>query len=249
MAGESRAAPLKALEGETKTLATSAGYIAVKPGWHEVKMYCTSQWRLAQSPALLHCLYYNGTTYTEYRTEGTDRLSTTHVPLDGMTTSHMLYLGFSEPALGVYIDMGTNLNANAADLDVDYSSTAVAQGATLAFTNVAGDSDGTQTGGDTALGQDGVYTWTLPSAWVRTTLGTHATPLYTKCYWIRIVPSATLSDPTDLNEIIPVYQNTSYGYMEPGMEYQWAFEPTKTGGFVVLASAGTPALDVTWIKH
>ena len=243
-------APLKAVEGETVVLSTTAGYLAVKPDWHEVKMYCASQWRLAQSPSLLHCLFYDGATatYTEYKTQATDRVSTTHVPLDAMATNDYLYMGFSEPALGVYVDIGTNANANAATLDVEYASTAVAQGATLAFTDVAGDSDGTDSGG-ASLAVDGVYTWTLPTAWVRTTLGTHATPLYTKCWWIRFVPSAALSATVDLNEIIPVYKNANYGYMEAGMEYQWTFEPSRTGGFVLLASAGTPTLDVTWVKH
>jgi hypothetical protein len=250
MAREITAAPLKALEGATLALSTTADYIAVKPGWHEVKMYCATQWRLALSPALVHCLYYlaSAGTYTEYKTQATDGLSTTHVPLDAMATGDYLYMGFSEPALGVYIDVGTNAQANAATLDVEYCSTAVAQGATLAFTDVAGDSDGTTSGG-AALAIDGVYTWTLPSAWVRSTLGTYATPTYTKCYWIRFAPSATLSAAVDLNEIIPVYQNVNYGYMEPGLEYQFTFEPSRCGGFVVKATAGTPTLDYSWIKH
>jgi hypothetical protein len=244
--------PILEVEGETKALSTTAGYIAVKPGFHEMKLYCASQWRLALSPALLHCLYYNGSTYTEYKTQATDRESTTHVPLDGMTTAHYLYLGFSEPALGVHITMGSNVNAaDPTTLDVEYCSTAVALGATIAFTDVAGDSDGTNSGTVT-LAQTGVYTWTLPTpdtTWKRSTLGTAAIPLYSNCYWIRFAPSATLSATVDLNEIIPVYRNANYSYQEPGVVEQFSFNTAKVGGLVVIAIAGTPTLDVTWIKH
>ncbi len=244
-------APLEVIEGETKALSTAAGYVAVKPGFHEVKMYCASQWRLALSPKLLHVLYYNASTYTEYVTQATDRLSTTHVPLDAMAATHYLYLGTTEPIIGAFFDIGTNVNAETATLDVEYCSTAVAPGATIAFTDVAGDSDGTDSTGNSTgatLGQDGVYTWTLPAV-VRSTLGTATAPLYNRCYWMRFKPSAALSTTVDINEIIPVYQNANYGYMEPGMEYQFAINTAKIGGFVVLATAGTPTLDISWIKH
>ncbi len=240
-------APLLAVEGETKALATTAGFVSIKPGFHEVKMYCASQWRLALSPKLVHCLYFNGSTYTDYVQHVTDRLSTTHLPLDGMTTSHYVYLGTTEPILGVYIDMGTNVNDQAATLDVEYCSTAVALGATIAFTDVAGDSDGTDTTG-TTLSKDGVYTWTLPGI-VRSTLGTDTAPLYKKCYWMRFKPSATLAATLDIDEIIPVYKNVNYAYMEPGLEYQFAINTARVGGFVVLATAGTPTLDVSWVLH
>lgn len=247
-------APLDCVEGETKTLATSAGHLAVKPNFHEVKMYCASQWRLAISPALIGCYFYDTglATYTSYRTEATDRVSTTHVPLDAMPTDDYLYLGTPDQVLGFYFNIdSSNKNDNTATLDMEYCSTAIAPGVTLAFTDVGGsDSDGTDVGGDT-LKQDGVYTWgTSPgTAWKRSTLGTQNAQVGPKCYWIRFKPSATLSAAVDLIDIIPVYQNTNYGYMEPGVEYQWVINSTKCGGFVVLATAGTPTLDVTWLKH
>lgn len=248
MATETYGKPITAIEGEAAaiTLSTTADYLAVKPGFHEVMVNCATAWRLSLSPALLHCLYYDGTDYADYKTQATDRVSTTHVPLDGMTTSHALYLGFSEPALGVQIDMGSNVNAATATLDVDYCSTAVP--GTLAFTNVEGDSDGTFADPAT-LGQDGVYTWTLPTAWVRSTLGTSTVPLYSKCWWIRIVPSATLTDPTDINEIIPVYKNTNYGWLAAATDYIFSVPASSVGGFVFKAVAATPALNVTWMKH
>ncbi len=242
--------PLKILEGETKTLSTTAGYIAVKPGFHEVKMYCATQWRLALSPSLRHALIYDGSTYTEYTANVTDRVSTTHMPLDAMPATTYCYLGFSEPALGVQLDLhATNVNAEVAALDVEYCSTGADVDQAIAFTDVAGDSDGTDSPGAT-LSKDGVYTWTLPTSWKRSVLGTHDAPSkYSKCYWIRFKPTATLSATIDVQEIIPVYQNVNYGYMEPGMEYQFSLNVMECGGFVVLATSGTPTLDVTWVRH
>jgi len=242
--------PLLAGEGETASLTTTASYLLVKPGFHEAKLYCASQWRLALSPALLHCLYYSASagTYTEYRTQATDRVSTTHVPLDAMAITDYVYLGFSDPALGIYVNVDTtNKNDNAATLDVEYCSTAVAQDVPIAFTDVAGDSDGTDVLGDT-LKQAGVYTWTLPTAWKRSTLGTYISPLYAKGWWIRFKPSAALSATVDLIDIIPVYKNANYLYMEPGIEYQFSVNVAKVSGFVLMGTA-TSTLDVGWIKH
>ncbi len=213
-------------------------------------MYCVSQWRIAHSPKLLNVLYYTAatTTYTEYTAQATDKATTTHVPLDGMLATDYLYLGVTEPVLGFAFTIdGTNKNAEAATLDWEYCSTAVAPGATIAFTDVAGDSDGTDTTGAT-LNVSGAYTFTLPAV-KRSTLGTAGTPLYGKCYWMRFKPSATLSATIDIQSIIPIYQNANYGYREPGIEYTWTINESKTGGYVLLATAGTPTLDITWLRH
>jgi len=247
--------PILALEGEQASLTTTASYLLLKPGFHEVKLYSASQWRMALSPALLHCLYYTAATgvYVDYKTQATDRVSTTHVPLDAMLATDYLYLGTSDPVLGYYFNLDlTNFNDNAATLDMEYCSTAVALGATLAFTDVAGtDADGTDTAGDT-LKKPGVYTWgttpTPDSTWKRSTLGTHAAPLYGKCYWIRFKPSATLSAAVDIIDLIPVYINTNYAYMEAGVEYEFSLNVAKVGGFLLKGTA-TQTLDVTWVRH
>ena len=254
--------PLQSIEGETASLTTTASYLLVKPGFHEVKLYSASQWRMALSPTLLHCLYYDTSagTYTEYKTEATDRVSTTHVPLDAMphgATGDWLYMGTSDQVLGYYFNIdGSNKNDNAATLDMEYCSTAVAAGTpsagrtAIAFTDVGGsDSDGTDSSGDT-LKQDGVYTWgTAPgTAWVESPLGTYDAQLYSKCYWIRFRPSATLSAAVDIVDLIPVYKNTDYAYMEPGIEYQFSLNVAKVGAFVLLGTT-TQTLDVSWIRH
>ena len=240
-------APLEALEGDTAvTLTTAASYSALKPGWKELKMYCASEWRMALSPKLLHALYYTAatTTYVDYVSQATDADIATHMPLDAMLATDIVYLCFNEPVLGCYFTIdGTNKNDNAAVLDVDYVSVASVAGALPTFANVTGDADGTDVGGDT-LKQSGVYTWTLPT-WVRSPL---VAP-YGMGYWLRIMTDATLSATVDIQSIIPVYQNTNYGWMEPGIEYQFAINPAKVGGFVHLATAGTPALHISRVKH
>jgi len=240
--------PLIAEEGETASLTTTASYLAFKPGFDGIIMYSGSAWRRALSPALLHVLYYDTTagTYTPYRTEVTDRVSTTHLPLDAMPTDDYVYLGFSEPALGIQIDMGSNVNSNDVELDVEYCSTALTQGAAIAFTDVAGDSDGTDSSG--TLAQDGVYTWTLPTAWVRSTLGVPSVPLYGKCFWIRFKPTGALSATVDVNEIIPVYKNANYSYKEASTSYVDQLNLPKNSGFVLMGST-TQTLNVTWLRH
>lgn len=241
--------PLTVEEGEQASLTTAVSYLAFKPGFDGVIMYSGSAWRRALSPALLHVLFYSASagTYSSYKKQATDRDSSTHVPLDAMATDDYLYLGFSSPALGVYIDIGSNANSVTATLDVEYCSTAVTPSSSLAFTDVASDNDGTDSGGAT-LAVDGVYTWALPAAWVRSTLGVSGAPVYGKCWWIRFKPSSILSNPTDLNEIIPVYKNTNYAYYEASTSYIAQLDPTRGGGFVLKGST-TQTLDVTWIRH
>jgi len=300
----------KAEEGETLTLSTTAQYLAFKPGFDEVKMYCATQWRRAICPKLVHCVYYDlsVTTYYSYLTQVTDGSSTTHLPLDAMATNDYLYLGTFEPVRGFWFDVGTNVNAVTATLDFEYlkaiSITAYAASSTKTqctsashgmsdgeivtiigthayngtytvessaantfvidktfatdeatgtgkvFADVASDVDGTDATGTSTgatLGQDGAYTFTLPTV-TRSTLGTALVPLYTECYWYRFAPSLALTSPTDINEIIPIYKNTNYGYREGGGEYQDALNKAECGGFALLASAATPTLDITWVK-
>lgn len=297
---------LREIEGETKALSTTAGFIAVKPEFHEVTLHCSSPWRLALTPKLIHVLMYDGTSYTDYTSEATDGSSSTHVPLDAMTTSETLYLGTSENTRGFWIDMGSNVQSTSSrTLDVEYykqftiSSAAVSSTKTIittsaahgittgeivtiwgtdsyngtwttesasasvftidttftktetglgkVFADVSTDVDGTNTT-TTTLSKDGLYYFVLPTN-ERSTLGTAAIPLYSNCYWIRITPSATLSTTVDINEIIPAYKNTNYKYMEAGIEYQISINTAMVGGLEVVSIAGTPTLDIGWIKH
>lgn len=65
---------------------------------------------------------------------------------------------------GIVLDLGSSVNSNAVDIDVE----AMRSGT---FTNVSDTSDGTQTGGDTTLAQDGTISWTASSSDTRMTIG------------------------------------------------------------------------------
>lgn len=243
-------APIRQVEGTSKTLgaASAVSYLAIKPGYREAKALCDTAWRMAISPKLLHAIYYTAatTTYTDYVKQVTDGTSA-HMPLDGMLTTDYVYLGTTEPVAGFYIDVGTGVNAEAATLDVEYCSTAMAEGATIAFTDVAGDSDGTDSGGAT-LAQDGKYAFTVPAV-KRSRLGTYTAPLFSKCYWTRFKPSATLSATVDIAEIIPITSiaDASYGYMAANVEYNIQLDLANVGGLTMYGTENK-VVYVTWIK-
>lgn len=234
--------PIKRLYGETVSLTTTAAHLAQMPGYHEVMFYCASAWRLGIAPKLAKVFVYTNATatYVDYTAQSTDRSSDTHVPLDALGTSDIVYMGFQDDCpRGVYIDVGSNVNAEAATLDVEYVSAIVAGVNT--WTDVAGDSDGSASGGAT-LAQDGIYTWNLPASVEATVNGVSS------LHWIRFKPSAALSATVDINEIIPVCVDTNYAYMEAGVPYQFSFNTERAGAFE-FDHTGTATLDVTWIRH
>ena len=235
-----RESPIKEVQGYDQTInvaGTPSNYSAVVPGFSEYKFVCDTAWRLSLAPKLLHALYYTAAsaTFTEYTTQVTDGLSTTHMPLDGMLTTDYVYLGTSAPAW-FYFDIGTNVNATVTTLDVEYCSTAQTLSAEPVFTDVAADSDQTDAAGAT-LGVDGEYVFTKPAV-VRSRLGTGAASKYSKCYWIRFKPSAPLSATVDINEIIPIYPDaTNLAYMSAAVEYNVRLDLSNVGGWYAQCSA------------
>ena len=112
---------IRKLYGETVSLTTTASHLLFRPNYHEVKMVCASDWRLGIAPRLASVKYYNASTYTSYLSQATDRVSTTHVPLDGMLATHKLYMGFTAPVRGFYLNVDTNVNAvDPSTLDMEY---------------------------------------------------------------------------------------------------------------------------------
>lgn len=163
MATAVRGSSIKKVYGETVSLTTTAAHLAFMPKYHEVLMYCASDWRMGIAPKLASVLYFDGSlgTYTDYTLYAVDRASGTHVPLDAMAAQDYLYLGVTEPVRGFYFDIGTNAQATGSrTLDWEYMS--ALSGGAPTFTDVAGDSDGTS--GTTTLDQDGLYSFTLVAA-------------------------------------------------------------------------------------
>jgi len=95
--------PIRALEGETLTLATTIKGVTVPVNFHEVKLYCDSQWRLGLAPMLRKNFVYVGTVYTDYTNYLTDKLTTTHMPLDAMATSSYCYFVHAGRSKGILL--------------------------------------------------------------------------------------------------------------------------------------------------
>lgn len=225
--------------------ATVAGFVALEPGFKRAKLYCASPWKLLLCPALRVCAFKSGTTYTDYRASVTDKSDSTHMPLDGMTTAQTLYLATPTIMGGVYVDVGSNVNAEAG------SALAVKFYNGSAFADVVGDSDLTAGGGIT-LTKDGLYSWTVPASDPVTgsTLGLSGLPhLDEPLHWISIAPSITLTGETvDINELIPMSRHETYMVMQGGQEYEIPIDPEQVGGIQVLSVSGGPALYIDWIK-
>ena len=241
-------APLSRMEGESAAIALSstATYLALKPGFKEVRLYCASAFQMAICPRLDHALYFDGQ-YSDHRNNVIDRSTSTHMGLDAMPTTALVYLGTTDPVRGFYLSINaTNKNTNEATLDVEYCSTAMASGTAIAFTNVDDDSDGTNSGSAT-LATSGAYTFTLPSV-VASRLGSYNQAKLESCYWYRFAPSATLSATVDIEEIIPIYQNTNYAWMQAAIEYSIPLDPERDGGLVFYIASTTPDLYVSWQK-
>ena len=233
--------PIKKVKGETVSLTTTAAHLAVEKAYHEVMLYCSSAWRMALAPKIKAVFVYTAATATysiNYEPTVTDR-TTSHMPLDAMLVADICYIGTTEPTRGFYIDLhATNLNANAASLDVEYSS--AYDGTTITWTDVSTDSDGTLTGTET-LSTDGLYAFVLPATVECPVNGVTA-------HWIRFKPSATLSATIDVQNIIPAADTVNYAYMEAGQSYQFSLNRAEVGAFEFDHTA-TGTLDVSWILH
>tara|TARA_Y100000310_G_C20701833_1_gene830681 strand:+ start:5206 stop:5802 length:597 start_codon:yes stop_codon:yes gene_type:complete len=195
------------------------------------------------APRLQTVRFGTATTATaNYTSQAIDRDDTTHVQLDGMTSSQYLYMGLTGKGRGFYFNMdGTNFNDVAATLDMEFAS-AISAGSPT-WTDVASDSDGTDSSGDT-LKQDGLYSFTLPAVVKGIIPFLDTEPLF----WYRFAPSTTLSATVDVIDLIPACDTTNYSYMEAGLAYQFALNLAQNGAFEFDHTA-TDTLNITWIQH
>ena len=253
MATPTYGVPLQEFYGETAiTLSNSVpGYINTRPGYRGAKVYCASLLKLQLTPRLHSVLFYDysdSESYTEYVSQATDCDLATHVQLDSMahgaTTGDYLYIGCQDTFLGVYFTIdSTNKNSINATMDTEYSDD---EDDPTSFTDVSDDDDGTDsTGTETGntMEQTGVYTWTLPSDWVKTTIDGK------KLYWIRMKPDATLSSNVEVEMMTTVHNTATYGWVQGGQSELFTFDTDLIGGFQYLSSSGTPSLYITWVRY
>lgn len=157
--GEVYSSALKDVYGESVSLTTTAAHVLFRPNYHEVLVFCASDWRWGLAPKLSKVVYYSaaGGTYTDYTTEATDRVSTTHVPLDAMAAADYLYLRTENPVRGFYFNPVSNLNSEAADLDWEY----LYDVADTTYQKITGTVSGAFTVGETVTGGTSGATGTL----------------------------------------------------------------------------------------
>lgn len=143
--------PIKKVFGEQASLTTTASHLLFKPNYHEAKMYCASAWRMGLAPKITSVKYAAvAGTFTDYTAQATDRVATTHVPLDAMPDTDYLYLGTTEPVRGFYFNVdAVNLNDEAATLDWEYCYD-ISDGTYLKLTGTV---SGALTVGETVTGQ------------------------------------------------------------------------------------------------
>ncbi len=110
------------------------------------------------------------------------------------------------------------------------------------FTDVASDSDGTDSTG--TLAQNGLYSFTLPAVIRGAVLALDSTPLY----WYRYAPSGALSSDVQINQIVAAADTVNYLFMKAGVEYGFSLNLAQNGAFEFDAVANT-TLDIDWIRH
>ncbi len=110
------------------------------------------------------------------------------------------------------------------------------------FTDVASDSDGTDSTG--TLATDGLYSFTLPSVIRGAVLVLDSAPLY----WYRYAPSGALSSDVQINQIVAAADTVNYGYMEGGALELFSLNLAQTGAFE-FDHTGSDTLNITWVRH
>lgn len=147
------------------------------------------------------------------------------------------YIVVKKPTGAFLIDEDVDGGSQTCD---DLTAIATEARGTTYFTDVANDSDGTNSSGSLAV--DGLYTWDLPSSVAATINGVSS------LHWIRFAPSGALGTTVDIDEIIPACIDTNYGYFEAGKTYEYSFNNQRVGAIETDMVAGTAVLNVTFLQ-
>lgn len=136
-------------------------------------------------PTAIYHYDHSATSYISWLDEIYKSDSSEVMVLDNMATDDYLYVAFWRPFSGMYITISA-VNGNSASWDVEYFNGS--------WTDVSGDSDGTDDTG-TTFAQSGLYSWTLPTDWL---------PFMVQggmWYWIRMKPSSALDAEVEVSDI------------------------------------------------
>lgn len=136
-----------------------------------------------------YCYYHNGTDYTTVSmANAIDGLSGTAADINSMATTHAIYIGYSAPYSGLYIDL-TNVNDNTSLIDFTYH-------AGNAFSSITFTDNTTNVGfGPATLHQDGSIPFSVPDDWKPSIVND------VEAYWVRLTVSATLDSTVSIAQI------------------------------------------------
>jgi len=236
-----REQPVSAFYGEQVTL-VSAVYaaLAAPAGTRMVMLNGTAAFTAQICGKISQVLKTtdDAVTFTDYTTYATDKSTSTDVDLSSLSTAangDYWYVTSKKPFGGVICDVDS-VNSNAS-VQSGYFWTGT-EWASLSIT------DGTANGG-ACFAQDGMIYWTVPTNWKRITFNGQPDE-----YVARFQVSAALDAATTLNSvaIVPAAVATlPFGYFAATTDYTFGIDPNKSGG-VAFYIAGTPTINVTWIK-
>lgn len=162
--------------------------------------------------------------------------------IDTFANGDAIYVGASVPFRGVGITLG-DVNSATEVLTVKYPDKSGN------WTDIS-DSDGTQTGGDTSLGQAGDVTWTVPEVWTAFSLNkledTVLTESWAKAnlFWTRWEFTGALSASVDIRTMIGLNKSTAYLELIEGKPLEFAVDTDATAAIEALVDAGTGNLVV-----
>lgn len=178
-----------------------------------------------------------GTTFVDESSDAQDNSDSTDVTLssfDSVANGGYIYIGCSRKFGGVTVDVDA-ANGTASVMSGYYWDGAQWQNASI--------TDGTASGGAT-LAQDGDITWTVPTAWRKSSAGNSVVGIR-KLYWMRLQVTADLDSSTTQNSwwAIPRY---SPGEYLDGQAFESAVTPGPYGIVAIQAEtdAGTASLIV-----
>lgn len=247
MAKSTYSAPVSQVYGEGTSgagidLATTIAYgdiVNVRKGFKGLQIYCASAINVLTTPRIDKVLLWDASAdvWTDYTLKALDNSESTFVNLSSMATADILYVGCVDTYLGLSVNVGT-ANSTATTFDEEYSSPG-GDWTNLPATISDGTLDGTKT-----LGQDGLYTWGLPSNWVPVSVH-DSVPLY----FTSFKPGSALSANTSIYELVAINKGTNYAYFPAAMAQEFNYDEDKVGGLQFLAVSGTPTVYVNWIEY
>ena len=238
--------PIVEFSGESVTTGTAAVAVGIPPGVVEVIAYGAVASRVQIGAKIAACLKTTdiGVTFTNYTTQVQDRDTSTVADLSSLDTAangDYWYLASKHKFAGCTIDMIT-ANVNTSVMTGYYWN-----GTAWTLVTIT---DNTDLGG-ACLGEDQTVTWTVPSAWKKTTTtDTSGLTSYPGLYAMRFQVDAALDSTTTIGEIslLPDDVAAPYGYMAATTDYVFSLNAVECGSLAFYAGS-TSSVSLSWLRH